>query len=379
MSESTNLVKFIESLAPETPISSSFCLIQRFTLAFIERVLPSWPLLLPNQLLKLFSNYHGYDKLPRYAYMPPGYQAFHYVLAIGHVVCSFNDNPDKQRGDPLGLHDRNLSDAGIDYPPDDVTDLQAQALADLYSHYGVDLGQTSAQVTGKMETYRWNSTGRDWDAAKDWWTLTLARTILNLRRELLWPPVLPSRPDLLPPQVPDKHCFVAVFGTESWDHFYLKSHHTITSYLPQTVQAAASVTDPSGYDFLRLLPHIYLTIKSCGVYLRSFSSRNPTGIATHLRPEAAQCVMAMHAYVQATQESGGAERLFRGQNEFRFVRLLIIASVAGLLPARIICGILDNWIEFYGNEPANHFVCPEGLQRMCNAKKGVLKALTIFD
>lgn len=87
--------------------------------------------------------------------MPSGYQAFHYVLAIGAVVCSFNDNPDTQQSDPLGLEDRNLSDAGVDYPPDDVTGLQAQALSDLYSHYSVDLGQTSAQVARKMETYRW--------------------------------------------------------------------------------------------------------------------------------------------------------------------------------------------------------------------------------
>ncbi|KAJ6440933.1 37S ribosomal protein S17, mitochondrial [Purpureocillium lavendulum] len=188
MSELANLFETIERWTPETSDSPSFRLIRSLTLAFIEHVLPCWPILLPKQLQSLFQTYHDYGKLARYRYMPPDYQAFLHVLTIGHIFASFNDHSDlHQLITLLGLQDEirpgaeAVSGTGVNCPSANVTDLQVQALRDLYLHYNVQFGRERLRTVELMELHRCQ-VDENWDPTEDWWTLTMMWTTFNLQR-----------------------------------------------------------------------------------------------------------------------------------------------------------------------------------------------------
>jgi len=94
--------------------------------------------------------------------MPPGYQAFSCVLAIGHFFSSFNNHSDPFHLDTLlGLGDgirpaaEILSATGINCPVDDVTYLQALALRDLYAHYRVEFGPENVRSVQLIEGSDW--------------------------------------------------------------------------------------------------------------------------------------------------------------------------------------------------------------------------------
>ncbi|KAK4072809.1 hypothetical protein Purlil1_13258 [Purpureocillium lilacinum] len=376
MSELDELVRIIERWTPESPDSPSFRLIQRCTLAFIKNALPCWPILLPKQLQCLFRSYHGYRKLPRSPDMSPGYQAFSCVLAIGHFFSSFSNHYDPIHLDTLlGLGDgirpaaEILSATGINCPVDDVTYLQALALRDLYAHYRVEFGPENVRSVQLLEGSDCQVYNSCWDSVEDWWRLTTRWTVLNLQREMLWHVASPTHPGSRPDQFPDASCFIAVFGTTGWDHFFLKTYQTLSGRPPQA-PPAVSLVHPPEYDRYGLTEVISSNYTDCEAYLHSIFDPNiPTADA--YEPAARRCVSAIRTYLQEIQTLRGADRLFHGRREYQFVNCVIMASAAGLLTSPASVDYVDELLRFYGEIPAKYFVFQKAYAHIENERKRI--------
>lgn len=70
----------------EAPATVGFTRIQQCFLAFIDEVLPKWPILSLEQVFEVFTLHHN-SRMPGISCITPRYRMFSFIVAIGSLVA----------------------------------------------------------------------------------------------------------------------------------------------------------------------------------------------------------------------------------------------------------------------------------------------------
>ncbi|KAJ6437618.1 retrovirus polyprotein [Purpureocillium lavendulum] len=190
---------------------------QRYFLAFIDEVLPRWPILSVQQVYRAYELYYGCCK-PGMNDITPEYRIFSYVLAIGSLVCHLKD-PDQHNIEEahcgqwptIGVY------AAASLGP--MVQIQLLALDFLHCRYlGLNSQPQFLGMAAKMQL------GHD----ADWFHMVVIWTCVNLVWEHPRTAPLVLDPRKLP--WPQETQFKAVYGENAWNDFLARSINSQAYY-----------------------------------------------------------------------------------------------------------------------------------------------------
>lgn len=107
--------------------------IQECFLAFIDEVLPRWPILSTDQVLEAYTS-HRNSQSPGINGITPGYRLFCFILAIGNLVGHLR-NPYKQDIEEVHHAHWPVFDVHTRCPQDPLVQVQLRALDFLHARY----------------------------------------------------------------------------------------------------------------------------------------------------------------------------------------------------------------------------------------------------
>jgi len=69
------------------PATAAFGRVRQHFLAFVDEILPKWPILCPEQVLDVFRLHHNCVIPNDLNDITPGYRVFSFIVALGNLVC----------------------------------------------------------------------------------------------------------------------------------------------------------------------------------------------------------------------------------------------------------------------------------------------------
>ncbi|UNI15362.1 hypothetical protein JDV02_001899 [Purpureocillium takamizusanense] len=201
-----------EIVAWEASATIAFPRIRRYTLTFIDEVLPIWPILSVQQVYAAFMSHYGRLQLG-IDDITPEYRIFSYILAIGSLLCHLR-NPDEERIEEAHCGHWPIFDAYTRGPLDRIVQIQLLALEYLHSRY-----------TGLNSEPRFMGLARNMQPGNyaSWFHTVVLWTCFNLVWDHPGSAPLDLNPQNLPQ--PQKEYFTAEFGDNAWDKFVARAYN----------------------------------------------------------------------------------------------------------------------------------------------------------
>ncbi|PWI65449.1 hypothetical protein PCL_07050 [Purpureocillium lilacinum] len=310
------------------PNAPGFERVRRSLLAFIDTVLPEWPIVSVDQVYNALRAYHN-QPIPKVSNVTPESRLFWLMLSVGDLVCHLYE---------FGRYELNhtcsaaVAHVFLQRQPSDSVKIQLHVLELLCSRYVgyikmVDLAQAVQNILRLPET--------------NWFSYVIVWSYVNLLWEFPQSAPVHANPLALP--LPPEGCFTEMFGSDAW-HLFLKKCTNTTAYFQ--LRAGMPILNLSfGGDLGQMIGWtLYSTQSFLDVHALK-GDRLP--VAVNVLQLAEACVTKSELLLYSIQRMDHVRRLFALPHEAACLGRLVMAHMVGLVTREVILRAMDRAIAFW--------------------------------